>query len=132
MTHRRYTLIGKEIRTWKQQITSSNPNRNRFALDAMISFVLAIVPSGEKLKKGEMQMTDREKFMEVVRLYGKKTYEVAADLGMSPQSLYNKLGNATQFTQAEIARFRDLFPEVDTKTFEQIFFAQEKAVHANE
>jgi len=82
--------------------------------------------------KGEMQMTDREKFMEVVRLYGKKTYEVAADLGMSPQSLYNKLGNATQFTQAEIARFRDLFPEVDTKTFEQIFFAQEKAVHANE
>lgn len=77
-------------------------------------------------------MTDRDKFMDVIRLYGKKIYEVAAEMGMSPQSLYNKLGNTTQFTQLEIARFRDLFPEVDTKTFEQIFFAQEKAVHANE
>lgn len=67
-------------------------------------------------------MTDREKFMEVVKAHGMKTYEVAAQMGMSPQSLYNKLGNATEFTQVEIARFRDLFPGVDTKTFEQIFF----------
>ena len=69
-------------------------------------------------------MTDREKFMEVVRLYGKKTYEVATELGMSSQSLYNKLGNITEFTQAELLRFRDIFPEVDNKTFEQIFFAR--------
>lgn len=70
-------------------------------------------------------MTDREKFMEVVKASGKKTYEVAAEMGMSPQSLYNKLGNTTEFTQAELAKFREMFPEVDTKIFEQIFFAHE-------
>lgn len=69
-------------------------------------------------------MTDRQKFMEVVKASGKKTYEVANELGMSPQSLYNKLGNATQFTQAEIAKFREMFPEVDDKTFNEIFFAE--------
>lgn len=68
-------------------------------------------------------MTDRTKFMEVVKASGKKIYEVAAVMGMSPQSLYNKLGNTTEFTQVELARFRDMFPDVDTKTFEQIFFA---------
>lgn len=70
-------------------------------------------------------MTDREKFMEVVRLYGKKTYEVATEMGMSAQSLYNKLGNVTEFTQAELLRFRDIFPEVDNETFEKIFFTRE-------
>ena len=69
-------------------------------------------------------MTDRAKFMEVVKASGKKIYEVAADLGMSPQSLYNKLGNATQFTQAEIAKFKVLFPNVSDKEFNQIFFAE--------
>lgn len=70
-------------------------------------------------------MTDREKFMAVVKENGMKTYEVASALGMSPQSLYNKLGNATEFTQAEIARFRDLFPSIDAKTFDAIFFAEQ-------
>ena len=79
--------------------------------------------SGEKQRKGEMQMTDREKFMEVVKASGMKTYEVAAGMGMSTQSLYNKLGNTTEFTQAEIAKFREMFPHVTTKAFEQIFFA---------
>lgn len=68
-------------------------------------------------------MTDRDKFMAVVKDSGMKIYEVATALGMSTQSLYNKLGNSTMFTQAEIARFRDLFPSVDVKTFEAIFFA---------
>lgn len=68
-------------------------------------------------------MTDREKFMAVVKESGMKIYEVASALGMSPQSLYNKLGNSTMFTQAEIARFRDLFPSVDVKTFNDIFFS---------
>lgn len=68
-------------------------------------------------------MTDREKFMEVVKASGMKTYEVAAGMGMSTQSLYNKLGNTTEFTQAEIAKFREMFPHVTTKAFEQIFFA---------
>lgn len=68
-------------------------------------------------------MTDREKFMEVVKASGMKTYEVAAGMGMSTQSLYNKLGNTTEFTQAEIAKFREMFPNVTTKAFEQIFFA---------
>lgn len=77
-------------------------------------------------------MTDREKFMQVVKLYNIKMYEVASSMGMSTQSLYNKLGNVSQFTQLELLRFRDLFPEVDTKTFEEIFFASEKAVHAND
>ncbi len=69
-------------------------------------------------------MTDRTKFMDVVKASGKKIYEVAAELGMSPQSLYNKLGNATQFTQAEIAKFKKLFPDVSEKEFNQIFFAE--------
>ena len=34
-------------------------------------------------------MTDREHFMAVVRRNGKKIYEVAAFMGMSPQSLYS-------------------------------------------
>lgn len=70
-------------------------------------------------------MTDREKFMEIVRASGLKTYEVAIKMGMSPQSLYNKLGNATEFTQIEIAKFKDTFPDVDAETIGQIFFAQE-------
>lgn len=76
-----------------------------------------------KAEERSEQMTDRVKFMEVVKASGMKTYEVAAGLGMSTQSLYNKLGNATEFTQAEIAKFREMFPSIDTKTFNEIFFA---------
>ncbi len=77
-------------------------------------------------------MTDREKFMEVVELYGRKMYEVSAGLGMSAQTLYNKLGNVSDFTASEMSRFKDMFPEVSDETFQEIFFAKELAVKANE
>jgi len=68
-------------------------------------------------------LTDREKFKAVIDRNGKKFYEVSAGLGMSPQSLYNKLGNTTDFTQTELNRFRALFPDVNDKEFKEIFFA---------
>lgn len=77
-------------------------------------------------------MTDRTKFMEVVNLYGKKVWEVAAGLGISPQALYNKLGNTSSFTAPELARFREMFPDVDSETFDKIFFAKELNSTANE
>lgn len=60
--------------------------------------------------------------MEVVNGHGKRIWEVAAGLGMSPQSLYNKLGNISYFTAPELARFREMFPDVDSETFDRIFF----------
>ena len=68
-------------------------------------------------------MTDREKFKQVVERNGLKFWQVSAGLGMSPQSLYNKLGNATVFTQTELAKFRELFPDVSDTEFKEIFFA---------
>lgn len=69
-------------------------------------------------------MTNREEFMKVVSDHGKKIWEVAAGLGMSPQALYNKLGNTSAFTAPELARFREMFPDVDSETFDVIFFAE--------
>lgn len=69
-------------------------------------------------------MTDREAFMDVVKASGLKFYEVASLLSMSPQSLYNKLGNTTEFTQLEMSTFREKL-KVDPETFERIFFARE-------
>lgn len=83
-------------------------------------------------KGGKRTMTDRSKFMQVVIAHGKKLYEVAALLGMSPQSLYNKLGNTTEFTQSELSKFRKEFPDVSTEEFESIFFTQPVAVQSNE
>ena len=69
-------------------------------------------------------MTDRSAFMDVVNEHGKKIWEVAAGLGMSPQTLYNKIGNTSAFTAPELARFREMFPDVDSDTFDKIFFNQ--------
>lgn len=77
-------------------------------------------------------MTDREEFIRVIKAHGVKLYEIASVMGMSPQSLYNKLGNTTQFTQAELLAFKDKFPDVDHKTFEKIFFAEKLTCEANE
>lgn len=77
-------------------------------------------------------MTDRDEFLKVVRAHGVKQYEVASLLGMSPQSLYNKLGNITEFTQAELLAFKSNFPDVDVETFNKIFFAEKLACEVNE
>lgn len=69
-------------------------------------------------------MTDRAKFNEVVKSHNAKIYEVACALGMSPQSLQNKLGNTYPFTQTEMSRFKSLFPDVSDEDFKQIFFAE--------
>lgn len=70
-------------------------------------------------------MTNREKFMAVVNRNGKKVYEVAAFMGMSPQSLYNKIGNTHKFTAFEIKRFRELFPDVTDEEEKEIFYNEE-------
>lgn len=77
-------------------------------------------------------MTDRDAFMKVVNESGKKMWEVSSGLGISPQALYNKLGNVTQFTQSEMAKFKAMFPNISDKTFESIFFANQIAGNDNE
>lgn len=77
-------------------------------------------------------MTDRAKFYEVMRNHGKKVYEVAYELGMSPQSLQNKLGNSYPFTQTEMAKFREIFPDVTDRDFKKIFFAVDVTANDNE
>ena len=77
-------------------------------------------------------MTDKSRFMQVVIAHGKKLYEVAALLGMSPQSLYNKLGNTTEFTQSELSKFKEAFQDVSNEDFESIFFTQPVAAQSNE
>lgn len=47
-------------------------------------------------------MTDALKFRAVVARNGVKMWQVSAGLGISPQALYNKLGNKTPFTQIEL------------------------------
>lgn len=83
-------------------------------------------------KEGGKQMTDRSRFMQVVIAHGKKLYEVAAIMGMSPQSLYNKLGNTTEFTQSELSKFKAEFTDVSPEQFDSIFFAQHVAAQSNE
>lgn len=70
-------------------------------------------------------MTDTSKFREVVRISGIPMYKVAEMLGITPQSLYNKIGNATEFTQSEMAKFREIFPDVTDEEFNQIFLKGE-------
>lgn len=76
-------------------------------------------------------MTDSTKFRAVTNRHNKRFWEVAAALGMSPQSLYNKLGNACEFTQTEMAKFREMFPDVTDQEFKEIFFAEKLAAEAN-
>jgi hypothetical protein len=76
-------------------------------------------------------MTDGNKFREVVRRNGKKFWEVSAGLGISPQCLYNKIGNATDFTVTELAKFREMFPDVSDSEFNDIFFAGSVTANAN-
>jgi len=77
-------------------------------------------------------MTDSTKFREVTKRNGKKFWEVAAGLEMSPQSLYNKLGNTCEFTQTEMRKFREIFPDVDDAEFKAIFFAEQFSADVNE
>lgn len=76
-------------------------------------------------------MTDRAKFYEVIRRHEKKVYETAYELGMSPQTLQNKLGNAYPFTQTEMAKFRNIFPDVTDEDFKSIFFAEDVSAQDN-
>lgn len=77
-------------------------------------------------------MTNQIKFNEVVKRNGKKIYEAATAMGMSSQSLYNKLNNVTEFTQTELQKFRDFFPDVSDDEFKQIFFAVGLTAEVNE
>lgn len=72
-------------------------------------------------------MTDALKFRAVVARNGVKMWQVSAGLGISPQALYNKLGNKTSFTQIELMQFREMFNDVTDEEFKAIFFANEIA-----
>jgi len=76
-------------------------------------------------------MTDRDKFVEVIKSHNAKVYEVACSMGMSPQSLQNKLGNVYPFTAIEMKKFRDLFPDVSDDDFKSIFFADDVTADNN-
>lgn len=76
-------------------------------------------------------MTDYQKFQNVIKRNNKRFWEVSAGLGMSPQSLYNKIGNATEFSQSELAKFREMFPDVTDEEFKEIFFAVPVTADAN-
>ena len=76
-------------------------------------------------------MTDYQKFQTVIKRNNKRFWEVSAFLGMSPQSLYNKIGNATEFTQSELAKFREMFPDVTDAEFKEIFLAVNVTADAN-
>ena len=76
-------------------------------------------------------MTDRSKFYEVIKSHDVKVYEVAVRMGMSPQSLQNKLGNTYPFTQTEMAKFRSIFPDVTDEDFKSIFFAETLSADVN-
>ena len=76
-------------------------------------------------KEKDNRMTDRNKFTEVVKSHNAKVYEVACLMGMSPQSLQNKLGNLYPFTQTEMSKFRDIFPDVTDEDFKKSFFADD-------
>lgn len=77
-------------------------------------------------------MTDSKKFNEIIKRHESKVYEVAVALGMSPQTLYNKLNNSTEFSQTEMAKFRNLFPDVTDDEFKAIFFAEQLSAEVNE
>ncbi len=76
-------------------------------------------------------MTNANMFRAVVARNGVKMWQVSASLGISPQALYNKLSNKTQFSQTELAKFRLFFPDVTDDEFKQIFFAVDVTAHAN-
>ena len=77
-------------------------------------------------------MTDSKKFNEIVKRHEMKVYEIATALGMSAQTLYNKLNNCTEFSQTEMAKFRNIFPDVTDDEFKAIFFAEELSAEVNE
>lgn len=71
-------------------------------------------------KEGD-KMVNAEKFREVCKRNNKKFWEVSSALNVSPQALYNKLGNTSEFKQSELDAFRELFPDVSEEEFKQIF-----------
>ena len=76
-------------------------------------------------------MTDRSKFVYVVNRNKRKLYEVAAEMGISPQALSYKLGNVYPFRVSEMEKFRAIFPDVSDTEFQSIFFAAELAADSN-
>lgn len=68
-----------------------------------------------------MKMVNAEKFREVCKRNNKKFWEVSSALSVSPQALYNKIGNTSEFKQSELDAFRELFPDVSDEEFKQIF-----------
>lgn len=66
-------------------------------------------------------MTDTEKFREFVRAEKIPFYCVATLLGITSQTLYNKVGNVTEFTQGELIKIREVFPKMTDKQFKEIF-----------
>lgn len=71
-------------------------------------------------------MTDTVKFREIIKEANIPFYHVAKLLDITPQSLYNKVGNATEFTQGELIKIREIFPKMTDKQFKEIFLRGER------
>ena len=67
-------------------------------------------------------MTDIERVNKIIDESGIKREKVAADLGMSTASLYNKTHGVTDFTLPEATDFCNYFHIDDPKDRSEIFF----------
>lgn len=66
-------------------------------------------------------MTDATKFREHQKRSGLAFYRIAELLGISAQTLYNKVGNFTEFTASELVKIREIFPNMTDEEFNETF-----------
>ena len=66
-------------------------------------------------------MTDASKFRELQKASGLAFYRIAELLGISAQTLYNKVGNYTEFTVSELVKLREIFPNMTNEEFNETF-----------
>lgn len=73
--------------------------------------------------KGDYILTNTELLEKTIELSGLKKGYIAEKLGITRQSLTNKIMGSYEFKQGEISDMCDLL-NIDTKTKEKIFFTR--------
>lgn len=74
-------------------------------------------------------MVDTAQIRDIIKASGMKAKFVAKVLGMSPQSLHNKLSGRTEFKVGEMQAFCKLFELTETQR-KSIFFVQNSELHS--
>ena len=69
-------------------------------------------------------MTDATKFREHQKRSGLAFCRIAELLGISAQTLYNKVGNFTEFTASELVKIREIFPNMTDEEFNETFMVK--------